>query len=131
VDLKIIIIIAVSYLYGFFEAFMNLRQRSKSSVTNDIRLRTGKASLLNIACRLHTLANRLADFPHSVTAQLFIIHARDFDVNINAVKKWTGDTFLIFGNDSRSTRTGFLCITPMSTWARIQCGEQLEDCREN
>ncbi len=33
-DLKIIIIIAVSYLYGFFEVFMNLRQRSKSKVTS-------------------------------------------------------------------------------------------------
>jgi protein-S-isoprenylcysteine O-methyltransferase Ste14 len=33
-DLKIIIIIAVSYLYGFFEVFMNLRQRSKIKVTN-------------------------------------------------------------------------------------------------
>lgn len=32
-DLKIIIIIAVSYLYGFFEVFMNLRQRSKSKGT--------------------------------------------------------------------------------------------------
>lgn len=32
-DRKIIIIIAVSYLYGFFEVFMNLRQRSKSKVT--------------------------------------------------------------------------------------------------
>jgi protein-S-isoprenylcysteine O-methyltransferase Ste14 len=32
-DLKTIIIIAVSYLYGFFEVFMNLRQRSKSKVT--------------------------------------------------------------------------------------------------
>jgi protein-S-isoprenylcysteine O-methyltransferase Ste14 len=32
-DMKIIIIIAVSYLYGFFEVFMNLRQRSKSKVT--------------------------------------------------------------------------------------------------
>jgi protein-S-isoprenylcysteine O-methyltransferase Ste14 len=32
-DPKIIIIIAVSYLYGFFEVFMNLRQRSKSKVT--------------------------------------------------------------------------------------------------
>jgi protein-S-isoprenylcysteine O-methyltransferase Ste14 len=32
-DLKIIFIIAVSYLYGFFEVFMNLRQRSKSKVT--------------------------------------------------------------------------------------------------
>ena len=32
-DTKTIIIIAVSYLYGFFEVFMNLRQRSKSKVT--------------------------------------------------------------------------------------------------
>jgi protein-S-isoprenylcysteine O-methyltransferase Ste14 len=33
VDQKIIIIIAVSYLYGFYEVLMNLRQRSKSKVT--------------------------------------------------------------------------------------------------
>lgn len=32
-DLKIITIIAVSYAYGFFEVFLNLRQRSKSKVT--------------------------------------------------------------------------------------------------
>jgi protein-S-isoprenylcysteine O-methyltransferase Ste14 len=32
-DPKIIIIIAVSYLYGFFEVFMNLRQRRKGNVT--------------------------------------------------------------------------------------------------
>jgi len=31
--LKIIIIITVSYLYGFFEVLMNLRQRSKSKLT--------------------------------------------------------------------------------------------------
>jgi protein-S-isoprenylcysteine O-methyltransferase Ste14 len=32
-DPKIIVIITVSYLYGFFEVFMNLRQRSKNSAT--------------------------------------------------------------------------------------------------
>ena len=32
-DPKIIVIIAVSYLYGFFEVFLNFRQRSKSNVT--------------------------------------------------------------------------------------------------
>ncbi len=31
-DPKLVIIIAVSYLYGFFEVFMNLRQRNKSKV---------------------------------------------------------------------------------------------------
>ncbi len=32
-DPKIIIIIAVSYLYGFFEVFLNLRQRKNNKVT--------------------------------------------------------------------------------------------------
>ena len=32
-DTKIIVIIGFSYLYGFFEVFMNLRQRGKSTVT--------------------------------------------------------------------------------------------------
>lgn len=32
-DLKIIIIIALSYFYGFFEVFLNLTQRSKSKIT--------------------------------------------------------------------------------------------------
>lgn len=35
-DPKIIIIIAVSYLYGFFEVFMNWRQRSESKVVTSI-----------------------------------------------------------------------------------------------
>ena len=32
-DMKLIIIIGFSYLYGFFEVFMNLRQRNKSKVS--------------------------------------------------------------------------------------------------
>jgi hypothetical protein len=32
-DPKIIIIIAVTYFYGFFEVFMNLRQRRKNKVS--------------------------------------------------------------------------------------------------
>lgn len=31
-DIKIIIIIAISYLYGFFELFLNLRQRAKTRI---------------------------------------------------------------------------------------------------
>ena len=31
-DIKIIIIIGFSYLYGFFEVFMNLRQKGKRNV---------------------------------------------------------------------------------------------------
>jgi len=33
-DVKILIIIGFSYLYGFFELFMNLRQRGKNRTTS-------------------------------------------------------------------------------------------------
>ena len=33
-DIKIIIIIAVSYLYGFFEVFLNLRQKGRSKIVS-------------------------------------------------------------------------------------------------
>lgn len=33
-DIKVIIIVGFSYLYGFFELFMNLRNRNKSKVTS-------------------------------------------------------------------------------------------------
>ena len=33
-DIKVIIIVGFSYLYGFFELFMNLRNRNKSRVTS-------------------------------------------------------------------------------------------------
>jgi len=52
-------------------------------VADDVGLRIGKALLLNIACRLHTIANRFAGLPHSITAQLFVVHSWDFDVNVN------------------------------------------------
>jgi protein-S-isoprenylcysteine O-methyltransferase Ste14 len=34
VDPKLIVIITISYLYGFFELFMNLRQKRKSKITS-------------------------------------------------------------------------------------------------
>lgn len=36
-------------------------------------------------------------------------------MNFNTVKKRSRDTFLLFGNDSRGTRTGLLGIIPMAT----------------
>ena len=80
-------------------------------VADNVRLRTGKALLLNIARRLHTLANRLAGLPHSITAQLFIIRAWDFDMDIDAVEQGTGDASLVFSNGSRRTPASFLRVT--------------------
>ena len=38
---------------------------------------------------------------------LFVIYLWHFNVDINSVKDGSGDPFLIFGNDSRRTPTGF------------------------
>ena len=70
-------------------------QRAKSpyfpdthiGITADVGLRTGKPLLLNIACRLFTLANRLAGLPHSITTQLFVIYSWHFDVNVDSIKQ--------------------------------------------
>jgi len=43
--------------------------------------------------QLHPLANRRAGFAQAISAEFFIVHARDFDVDINAVEDGTGDAF--------------------------------------
>ena len=65
---------------------------------------------LNISRRLHPCTDTLRWLSHPVSAQLFVIYAWHFDVNIDTVAQWTRDSLLVFGNNSRPTRTRFLCI---------------------
>jgi len=44
---------------------------------------------------------------HPITAQLFIIHTRHFDMNVNPIKQRTRDSFLISGHHRRSTSARF------------------------
>lgn len=60
----------------------------------------GKPAMLNVPGGLHTLANGLAGFAESVSTELFIVNSWHFNMNINAVKQWTGDALLVFGDDS-------------------------------
>ena len=48
---------------------------------------------------MHTLADGFTSFTEPIPTEFFIIHSREFDVNIDAVEQWTGDLFLIFGED--------------------------------
>ena len=77
----------------------------------DIRVTNARVSLcLNISCGLNPLANRLAGFTQPVAAELFVIHTRDFDVNIDAVEQETGDSLLVIGNNSGGTGAGLLRV---------------------
>ena len=64
--------------------------------------------VLNIPCGLDTFANRLTGLIQSISAEFFIVHTRNFDVNIDEVKDGTGDALLVFGHDGRGTGTGLL-----------------------
>jgi len=59
---------------------------------------------------LPTCLNSLTRLPYPVTAQLFIIHSRHFDMNINSIQQWTRDSFLIFCHKRRGAGTGFLRV---------------------
>jgi len=62
---------------------------------------------LNIACGLNSFTNYIARFAQAISNQLFIIHARHLNVDVNTIQQWTGDVVLIFGKDSGRARTGF------------------------
>ena len=66
--------------------------------------------VLYLTCQLDSCTNSLGGFSQSITAQLFIIHTRHFDMNIDPIQHGTGNALLVFGNDNRRTPTGFLWI---------------------
>jgi len=66
---------------------------------------------------LDPLPDRGRTFPQAVAAQLLVVHARDFDVDVDPLKTcetfgraWDGDALLILGYYRMGTRTGLLCI---------------------
>jgi hypothetical protein len=57
---------------------------------------------------LYALTDCLAGFAKFISAEFFVIDSGDFDVDIDTIKQWTGDTFLIFGDDGRCAGAWFL-----------------------
>ncbi len=51
-------------------------------------------------------------------------------MDVDAVKQWTRDALLVFGDDGGGTGAGFLRVSVESTWAGIHRGNQLKICRE-
>jgi hypothetical protein len=63
--------------------------------------------------------------PHSVAAQLFIIHPRDFDVDIDAVQQRTRNPPLIFGDQGMSAGAGLLGVPVEPTGAGVYTIEHI------
>jgi hypothetical protein len=93
-------------------------------VTDDVG-GIGEALILNISGGLHALADRLAGFAEFISAEFFVIDSGDFDVDIDAVKQWTGDSLLVFGDDGWCAGTGFLRISMIATWAGVYTIERV------
>ncbi|WP_345107928.1 hypothetical protein [Candidatus Villigracilis vicinus] len=78
----------------------------------------GEALILNVSCDLHALADGFAGFTEFISAEFFVVH-RGLDVDVNAVKQWTGDAFLVFSDDGWGAGTGFLRISKITTRAGV------------
>ncbi len=83
------------------------------------RLGVGKSVVLNISGGLHALADGLAGFAKFIPAEFFVIDSGHFDVDVDAVEQWTGDSFLVFGNDSGGTCAGLDGVSCVPTWAGV------------
>ncbi len=79
----------------------------------------GEALILNISGGLHSLADGFASFAEFIFAEFFVVHTRDFDMDVDAVEDGTRDSFLVFGDNGRGAGAGFLCVSKMSAWAGV------------
>jgi hypothetical protein len=77
-----------------------------------------KTFVLYIPGSLHALANEFASLDDSVTAQSFIIHARDFDMDVGAIQQ-PRDELLVFRYPGRCAGAWFDRIPVLVTWIRL------------
>lgn len=66
--------------------------------------------MLDFTRSLDTSTDAFRGFPQPVSAELFVIHAWDFDVDVDPVEQGTGDSFLVFRDHGLRTRTRLLGI---------------------
>jgi len=66
-------------------------------VADNIGLRIGKTILLSIPCGLHARADGFAGFTDSISAELFIIHTRDFGAAAPCQFYRAVDPIFVFG----------------------------------
>ena len=59
-----------------------------------------------------------------VPGEFVVLHPRHFDVNIDAVQQWTGDSFLVFRHDRRCTGAWLLAVPVIATGTGIHRSNQ-------
>ena len=78
------------------------------------------------ACRLHSDTEESRRFADSMSAQFFITHPGNFDVNVDVVQQRTRDPLLIFGYDRSRASASLLAIPIISAWTGIHRCDQLK-----
>ena len=70
----------------------------------------GRAVALDGAGGLDAGAEGAAGFAEAVGEELVVVHARDVDVDVNAVEEGAGDALLVAGDGPRTTSAFFLRV---------------------
>ena len=75
---------------------------------------------------LHPCADGAGGFSQAVVAQFFVIHARHFHVNVNAVHERAGDAALVLGDDARRAGAGTRGVAVITARAGVHRCHQLK-----
>jgi hypothetical protein len=70
-------------LPGFFEVLVGLFSETLS---------------LNFTGAFHARLDGRRRLAQAAVAELVVLHTRHFDVDVDAIQQWAGDTFLVFGD---------------------------------
>ena len=90
----------------------------------------GKAARLNLAGRLHALADDRRSLAICGICQFLKGHPLHFQVNINAIHQRPADAFLVTLDHAHGAGTLLAVITVVATRAGVECGDQDKAGRE-
>jgi len=112
------LIVHLTELPHLGHAHVGVADDVRSPVDSLIRRHT-KSSILYLPRRLDAPSNRLAGLAEAVAAQLVVVHARHFDVDVDAVEQWSRDALLVFRDHRRRTGAGLLAVAIVAAWTGI------------
>ena len=64
-------------------------------------------------------ASQTPGFAQAALVELFVVHSRNFDMDVDAVQERAGDPFLVLSDHTRRAGAGFGWGSVVSTWAGL------------
>ncbi len=96
-----------------------LSHLARSHISIALQIRVSESSALPLACGLYSLAYFRRWLALAIARQLFIVDARYFDVNVDAIKQRPADSILIAHHLRERVSAFFRGVAPIATRAVV------------